>query len=264
MMQRKDAPTLWETQRQFTRQARRYAQSTLHRHGETLETVLRLAAVRPHEQVLDVGTGAGFTAFALAPAAGLVIATDPTRQMLEQARRLAQEARLSERIRWAMAAAEALPIASGSLDIVTCRFATHHFHDLPLALKEFARALRLGGRAVICDVVAPESEAMIRLMNELEQKRDPTHVWNHPLSQWREELLSAAGLRLLEVAQGKSQQLFSEWVHRAGTPAATVQELIEIFSSANREARQTFEIRWEGAEIYFSWDNAVILAARPE
>lgn len=264
MMPRKDAPALWQTQRQFTRQARRYAQSTLHRRGETLETVLRLAAVRPHERVLDVGTGAGFTAFALAPAAGLVIATDPTAEMLEQARRLAQRARLSARIRWAMAAAEALPIASGSLHLITCRFATHHFHDLPLALKEFARALRPGGRAVICDVVAPESEAMIRLMNEIEQKRDPTHVWNHPLSQWRQEFLSAAGLRPLEVVQGKSQQRFSEWVLRAGTAAATVQELIETFSSADQEARRAFQIRWEGAEIYFSWDNAVILAARPE
>ena len=66
------------------------------------------------------------------------------------------------------------------------------------------------------------------------------------------------------MVKGKSRQLFSEWVHRAGTPAATAQELIGIFSSANEKACQSFEIRWDGAEIYFSWDNAVILAARPE
>ena len=263
-MPKKAGLDLRETQEQFGRQARRYAESLLHRRGQTLDIVVRLAAVQPHERALDVGTGAGFTAFALAPAAGLVIAADPTAEMLAEARRLAQEMGHAEQIQWAQATAEALPLAGGSVDVITCRFASHHFQDLPLALSEFARVLRPDGRAVICDVVAPESEAMVRLMNRLEQLRDPTHVWNYTLTQWRQELLPQAGLRSLEVVQGKNPQLFSEWVHRAGTPAAAVHELIQMFSGAGVEARAAFDIRWDGAEMYFSWDNAVILALRRE
>ncbi len=264
MTEKKAGLNLRQTQEQFGRQARRYADSILHRRGETLETVLRLAALGAADRALDVGTGAGFTAFAAAPLAGLVIAADPTVEMLAEARRLAPEMRRTEAIQWALAAAETLPLASGSLDVITCRFASHHFHDLALALREFARVLRPGGRAVICDVVAPAPAAMMRLMNDLEKKRDPTHVWNHPLSRWRQQLLPAAGLRVAEVVQGKNPQLFSEWVHRAGTPAPAVQQLLEMFSAAGDEGRRAFDVRWDGAEVYFSWDNAVILALKPE
>ncbi len=256
------APTLRQTQEQFGRQARRYAESALHRRGPTLETILRLAGVQAQERALDVGTGAGFTAFALAAAAGPLIAIDPTGEMLAEARRLAGERGLSGRIEWTKATAEALPLTPACLDVITCRFASHHFQDLRLALGEFARALRPGGRAIICDVVAPEPAAMVELMNRLEKVRDPTHVWNYTLSQWRRELLPGAGLRAREVVQGKNPQLFSEWVHRAGTPGAAVQELLQMFSSASKEARRAFDIRWQGAEIYFSWDNAVILTTK--
>ena len=254
---------LRETQAQFGRQARRYADSALHRRGESLQTLLTLAAVQPQERVLDVGTGAGFTALRLSEQAGLVLAADPTRQMLDEARRLEAEAGNGQRIQWSMATAETLPLTGRSVDVIACRYASHHFQDLPLALREFERALRPGGRLVLCDVVAPESPEMVRLMNHLERTRDGTHVWNYPLSQWREELLPAAGLRAVEVVKGKNPQLFSEWVHRAGTPPGAVQELLGVFSSATAEARDAFEVRWAGAELYFSWDNAVILAKRP-
>ena len=74
---------LRETQAQFGRQARRYAESALHRRGESLQTLLTLAEVQPQERVVDVGTGAGFTAQRLSEQAGVVLATDPTRQMLD-------------------------------------------------------------------------------------------------------------------------------------------------------------------------------------
>ena len=258
----KARPSLGQTQKQFGRQAGRYAQSSLHRRGDTLDTVLELANLRGEERALDVGTGAGFTAFAVAPLAGRVIASDPTPEMLVEARQIAPQASGGGKVEWALAASEALPFASGSIDLLTCRFATHHFQDLPRALREFARILRPGGRAVICDVVAPEPPALVQLMNALESKRDPTHVWNYPLSRWHQELLPASGLVPQRVVQGKNPQLFSEWVHRAGTPAEAVQELIEMFSTAGEEARQAFQVRWDGAELYFAWDNAVILAAR--
>ncbi|HEU4760152.1 MAG TPA: methyltransferase domain-containing protein [Dehalococcoidia bacterium] len=261
-MPRRGKPSLRDTQAQFGRQARHYAQSTLHRRGETLDTILELATVQRDERVLDVGTGAGFTAFALAPLAGRVLATDPTPEMLAEARRLAAQAGRAEAVEWALCAAESLPLADASVDLLTCRYASHHFHDLPKALREFARVLRPGARAVICDVVAPETAPIIELMNALEVKRDPTHVWNYPLSHWRNELLPKAGLQPRKVVRGKNPQLFSEWVHRAGTAAEAIPELIEMFTKAPEEARQAFAVRWDGAEIYFAWDNVVILAMR--
>ncbi len=75
-------PSAHDTQNQYARQAQHYAESSLHRLGESLETVRRLAAATDSDTVLDLGTGTGFTAFALAADAGRVIAADLTPEML--------------------------------------------------------------------------------------------------------------------------------------------------------------------------------------
>lgn len=255
-------PRARDTQNQYARQAERYAESALHRRGQSLQTVRRLAAAAGEDSVLDLGTGAGFTAFAVAADAGLVIAADLTPEMLQQARRLARERGLDSKLEWTLAAAESLPFADGMVSVITCRYAAHHFHDLARALGEISRAARPDGRVVICDVVAPEGPRLAELMNEMEQVRDPTHVWDYTLSQWQRELLPAAGLAVREVVTGKNPQLFSEWVHRAGTPPEAVEQLVEMFRTAPEEARQAFEVRWEGGELFFSWDNATILATK--
>jgi len=258
----RDRPSTQDTQKQYARQAQRYAESSLHRRGKSLEAARRLARATTADSVLDVGTGAGFTAFALTSDAGRIIGADLTPQMLDQGRRLARERGLEAKLEWVVAAAESLPFPDNTFSLTTCRYASHHFHDLPRALREMARVTQPGGRAVLCDVVAPEAPGIVELMNEMEQIRDPTHVWDYPLSQWRERLLPAAGLKVQKVVLGKSPQLFSEWVQRAGTPREAAQQLIEMFTTASAEARRAFQMRWEGAEILFSWDNATILATK--
>ncbi len=234
----------------------------MHLRGETLETVRRLARAAPTDTVLDVGTGAGFTAFALAPDAGRVIGADLTPQMLAEGQRLTRERGLGAKLEWIMTAAESLPFPDNTFTLITCRYASHHFHDLPRALREMARVTRPNGHVVLCDVVAPEAPGLVELMNEIEQIRDPTHVWEYPLSQWRERLLPAAGLKVEKVVPGKSPQVFGEWVQRAGTPREATRQLMEMFTTASAETRGAFQVRREEAEILFSWDNATILATK--
>jgi ubiquinone/menaquinone biosynthesis C-methylase UbiE len=209
-----------------------------------------------------VGTGTGFTAFALASDAGQVIAADLTPQMLGEGRRLAGERGLEAKLEWIAVAAESLPFPDNAFSLTVCRYASHHFHDLPRALREMARVTRPEGQVVLCDVVAPEAPDIVELMNEMEQIRDPSHVWEYPLSQWRERLLPAAGLKVQKVVLGKSPQVFSEWVQRAGTPRKDTQQLREMLTTASAEVRRAFQMRPEKADIFFSWDNATILATK--
>jgi len=255
-------PSAQDTQKQYARQAQRYAESSVHGGGESLETVRRLARVAPTDTVLDVGTGTGFTAFALASGAGRVIAADLTREMLGEGQRLARERGLEAKLGWIVGAAESLPFADNTFSVTTSRYASHHFHDLPRALREMARVTQPDGRLVLCDVVAPEAPGIVELMNEIEQVRDPTHVWEYPLSQWQERLLPAAGLKVQKVAPGKSPQVFSEWVQRAGTPGEATEQIKEMLTTASVKVRTAFQVRAEGAEILFSWDNATILATK--
>ena len=55
-----------------------------------------------------------------------------------------------------------LPIASASVDVVSCAFGVRNFQDLDAGLREFRRVLRPGGRAVILEFAPPEN-ALVRV-----------------------------------------------------------------------------------------------------
>ena len=74
--------------RQFGRTSADYATSTVHAGGMDLHLLVDAAEPAPGATALDVGTGAGHTALALAPHVRLVLALDITPEMLAEARRL--------------------------------------------------------------------------------------------------------------------------------------------------------------------------------
>ena len=75
----------------FARRAAFYATSAAHTDKAVLDRVVELAQPWPGAVVLDVATGTGHTAFALAPQVRRVVGTDVTPEMLEQGRMLKAE-----------------------------------------------------------------------------------------------------------------------------------------------------------------------------
>ena len=75
--------------RRFGPQAHLYATSASQSAGDNLRVLEEWVGRRPEARALDVATGAGFTAFTLAPLVREVVGTDITEEMLAQARRLA-------------------------------------------------------------------------------------------------------------------------------------------------------------------------------
>ncbi len=249
-----------DAQRQFGRQAHRYARSDIHRKGESLTASLELAAAHPGGLALDIGTGTGFTALGIAEQAHCVIATDITPEMLAQTRDLAARRALSN-VELGLAAAETLPFREGAFDLVTCRLAAHHFRDVPASLSEFRRVTRPGGRVVVCDTVSPEDEELAAYMNDLELRRDPSHVRDLAVSTWR-RLLAEAGLHLLQERLTKNRQELEAWVGRAATAPSRVAGIRRDLEQASEAARRTFGIRRRAGTVRWAWDAAVFLAVR--
>jgi ubiquinone/menaquinone biosynthesis C-methylase UbiE len=235
----------------FGAQAPVYATSQVHVHDASLDALRRLAGAGPYRWAVDLGTGAGFTAFAMSPCAQRVLATDLTRPMLEQARRLGRERQLIN-LALVQAPAEALPFAAGSLDLVTCRVACHHFASLEQALDEVRRVLKPGGALVVADSVSPEDDAVSRWMNDVELRRDFSHVHNRKVSQW-EALLAGRGLAITGREMLRIHLEFNDWVARTATPQAEVESLRRDFLCASAPVRQAFQIRPAGNDIHFSW-----------
>src|SRR5579859_5023638 len=136
-----------------------------------MDEVRMLAQPRPGDVALDVATGAGNAAFAVAPHVARLVGLDLTPEMLELSRRRAAEKGLGN-LDWVLGDAARLPFRAGTFDIYTVRAAPHHFPDLGLALREAWRVLAPGGRAAFVDCTPPE--AARDHLHPIEVARDPS------------------------------------------------------------------------------------------
>lgn len=180
-------------QENFGAVASAYTTSKVHASGPDLAWVVEAAALTGHERVVDVGTGTGHTALALAPYASEVIALDITQPMLEEARQLAVSRGITN-VRFLQGDAGELPLPDNQFDLVACRQAAHHFPNITRAVNEWGRILKAGGRVVLDDSVSPEDLEAERFLHEIEVLRDPSHGRNYRISEWL-SLLTNAGFR---------------------------------------------------------------------
>ena len=99
---------------------------------------------------------------------------DATEAMLDQARALAA----SRGLVMSSAAGDVypLPFQDGRFDIVSCRFAFHHFEAPERAFAEMARVCKPGGRLVLCDAVASDDPDKAAAVNAMERYRDHSTV----------------------------------------------------------------------------------------
>lgn len=115
-------------------------------------------------RVLDLGTGTGKLAAALARLGHDVVAVDPDAQMLAQAERSFAAAGLTVRTR--LGSAEAVPAEDGEVDAVTVAQAWHWF-DPQVAGAECARVLRPGGVLGVAWHRRDESVPWVRELSEV-------------------------------------------------------------------------------------------------
>lgn len=140
--------------------------------GAPLATALvRLAALRPSERVVDVACGTGVVARLAAErvgATGSVVGVDVNPGMLRVARAVTPPGMAIE---WHEASAEALPLPDDAFDVVFCQLGLQFFPEKLAALREMRRVLTPGGRlfvnvpGLIPPVFATFAEALSRHVN---------------------------------------------------------------------------------------------------
>lgn len=238
-----------------------YAGSAVHRRGPSLTRLLALARPRPTDRCLDVGTGAGHTAAALAPHVAEVIALDPELGMLASAR---ERYGHLPNVRFLHAPGHASGLPDGSVELVSARHTLHHHANVRATLREVARVLTPGGRFVLVDEVTPDA-AVDAWLDALERARDPTHVRAYSLAEWR-RMLAGAGLSWVTGdTDTRYAMRVDEWLGRMRPEPATEAEVRRLFRQAGPLERRLFGIEFEDGEAArFSLPMAVVLAVKPQ
>jgi ubiquinone/menaquinone biosynthesis C-methylase UbiE len=218
--------------------------------------LIRLAALRPGERVLDVACGTGIVARLAAQQVGpngAVAGVDLNPGMLEIAR---SNAPTNMSITWHQGSAEDMPLPDEAFDVVLCQLGLEFMPDKLAALAEMRRVLVPGGRLILnvpgpaAKLFAVLAEAMKRyispqaagFVNQVFSLHDTTEI---------QQIISEAGFRDIALQVNDktltlppSKDFLWQYVHStplAGMVAQADEENLAALEREVVEAWQEFE-----------------------
>lgn len=212
---------------EFTRQAQAYASAAVITDADRLARLVRAIEPAATDRALEIATGPGYVAMALAERCREVVGLDLTAAPIVIAQRTSRERGLTN-VRFEIGEADRLAYADSTFDVVVCRFAFHHFLDPQEILAQMCRVCRPGGTIAVEDLYASENPARAARGNRLEQLRDTSHTRALALS----ELIAMMGRASLEVERAHSDRLttnLEEWLASAQTSADRAAEVRRMF-----------------------------------
>lgn len=158
---------------QFTRQAVPFADMPEHSQESAFQLMLESAGVTSRDTVLDVACGPGLVACAFAARAARVTGIDITPAMIDKARQVQKEKRLTN-VEWNNADVLPLPYGDESFSMVITRYSFHHFLDPFQVFAEMHRVCKQDGVLMVVDVAIPPQKR--GAYDHLEKLRDPSHT----------------------------------------------------------------------------------------
>jgi SAM-dependent methyltransferase len=241
---------------QFGPRAAAYVESAVHAQGADLDQLETQLRAQPAARVLDLGCGGGHVSLRAAPLVQHVTAYDLAAPMLAAVEAQAKARGLTN-MAFRQGAAEALPFADASFDLVASRYSAHHWSDLGRALAEARRVLAPGGRAIFMDAVTPERPVLDSFLQSLELLRDPSHVRDYSVAEWQ-QALAAAGFAPTPATRRRLRLDFAAWIARIDTPAPHIAAIRSLQKMVAEDVKSYFEIEADGS---FTIDTATIEAA---
>ena len=133
--------------------------------GDTFLLWGLLGLIEPTLVVGDLGCGTGQLSETIGPYVRRVVAVDSSVDMLDAAR---ERLRDITNVEFRRGDLEALPLQDGELDVALLSLVLHHSPDPARALTEVGRSVRVGGRALVIDMLPHERE---------EYQHQMGHVW---------------------------------------------------------------------------------------
>ena len=202
-------------------------------HGDTyadqagLAWMLAELPLSADATALDVATGTGEFARALAPHVSNVIGLDATDAMLEKGKQFIRQSGI-ENIVFQKGIVEKLPFDEQAFDIVASRYAFHHFEDPEPVLSEMARVCRTAGHVIVVDIVVPE-ESMAEEYNYYERLCDPSHTRCLGFAELQ-SLFRRSGLEVISARRRELEESVLEWMDFSLTQEKHREEILHALN----------------------------------
>ena len=245
---------------QFSRQAVPFSTSSGIKDEQALRLIVEFTGAGPSDTVLDVACGGGIVVCAFARVVRHATGIDLTPAMLERARALAAEQRLTN-VSWRLGDVLPLPYPDGAFSLVTSRFAFHHFLDPRAVLAEMKRVCAPGGRVAVIDTDASANPAKAAEFNRMEKLRDPSHVRAMPLTE-QVGLFQQAGLPPRVTGYRLEGELES-LLGRSFPLPGDADKIREIFRSSLADDRLGIPMFQDGDSIRYAYPVAILVADKP-
>ena len=170
-----------------------------------------IAALKPGETVLDLGSGGGFDCFLAARQVGetgRVIGVDMTPEMIRKARANAQKGGFTN-VEFRLGEIEHLPVADQSVDVILSNCVINLSPDKPGVFRDAFRVLQPAGRLAVTDIVATAT-LPDEIRNDLSLRAGC--VGGAATIGEMEAMLQAAGFRQIRIApKDESRAVIREW-----------------------------------------------------
>ncbi|MHB9011353.1 MAG: class I SAM-dependent methyltransferase [Ignavibacteriaceae bacterium] len=201
--------------------------------------------------VLDIGTGGGYTAFALSSFVSQVIGIDKDEGMIKLAR---QNLRNNEyaNIKFQVMPVEDLNFKHNMFDLVTLRGALRHFHDPILALVNINKTLKKGGRIYIYENLTPRPIAEI--LSLIGFFRVESHKWYWEREEI-ENLLLKTGFQISDFKREKLAYSYklNKWLETVKSPELK-ESIVNFLLSLPADYLKMMGYKNENNEISFAYD----------
>lgn len=230
---------------QFGPRSAAYVVSAVHAQGADLDHLVELVRSHATARVLDLGCGGGHVTLHVAPHVAHVTAYDLSHEMLAAVEQVITERGFAN-VSTQQGGVESLPFPDGAFDFVLSRYSAHHWHDLQSALVEIKRLLKPEGRAILMDVISPGSALLDTYLQAVEVLRDPSHVCNYTLDEWRSALCEA-GLTPGVHEAYRLQLEFNSWIARMNTARLHAQAIRSLQTLMSEDVLRHFEIEADGS-----------------
>jgi ubiquinone/menaquinone biosynthesis C-methylase UbiE len=245
---------------EFTKQADAYAVAAVITSEERLARLVAAIAPRPSDRAVEVATGPGHVAMALAARCAEVTGLDLTDAPLKIADRIRAERGLAN-VSFRSGDAENLPFKDGEFDIAACRFAFHHFEQPERVLAEMRRVCRPGGTVAVEDLYASEMPERAAYMNRIERLRDHSHTGALPLGELI-AMYARAGIEILRLYSDEIAVDVAQWFATAQTAAEDVAEVNRMLAEDMRGDLSGMRPYIRDGRLFFSQRTVALVGRR--